>query len=181
MKISQENTRPCHECKAVLPRNQFDIHQWGKGAKALCHCCRDALGKKVLDSIGTSKIKNLPDGTAVCFMHSLESCDICMMDFILPNQFARMRLALGRDLTEDEYAEQINASMADVHISRKICIMDGQPICPRSGCKLRCPCNEVTYCSKACQKHHWVIHKMTCKDYKAKKDSKAEKKSQNTV
>lgn len=53
--------------------------------------------------------------------------------------------------------------MEDMNISKKICIMDGQPVCPRSGRKLRCPCNEVTYCSKGCQVHHWTIHKMTCK------------------
>ena len=175
--ISEEKTRPCHQCKAVLPRIQFDIHQWGKGAKALCHCCREVVGKKILDSFGTSEVKNLPDGTAVCFTHSLECCDICMMDFSLTNQFALKRNALGRDLTEDESTKVVNASLADVHINRKICIMDGKSMCPRSGRKLRCPCDEVTYCSKACQTHHWVIHKMTCKVFKAKKDKTAKKNS----
>mmetsp|Transcript_14763 Transcript_14763/g.32075 ORF Transcript_14763/g.32075 Transcript_14763/m.32075 type:complete len:398 (-) Transcript_14763:157-1350(-) len=177
--ISEEKTRPCHQCKAVLPSIQFDIYQWGKGAKALCHCCREVVGKNIIDSIGTSKVKDLPDGTAVCFAHSLERCDICMMDFTLPNQFARKRKALGRDLTDDESTEQINASLADVHISRKICIMDGQSMCPRSGRKLRCPCDEVTYCSQACQKHHWVIHKMTCKVFKTKKEKTAKKNSKS--
>jgi len=43
-----------------------------------------------------------------------------------------------------------------------------------------CPCNEVTYCSVAYQKHHWMIHKMTCKVHAKKKQekSKAKKKKQ---
>lgn len=60
--------------------------------------------------------------------------------------------------------------------SRKICILDGQPVCPRSSRKLRCPCDEVTYCSEACQKHHWVIHKMTCKHFAEKEREKEREK-----
>jgi len=137
------------------------------------------VSAKILDAIGTSKHEELPDGTCVCVAHSLECCDICMMDFTLPNQFARKRRALGRDLTDEEANEVINVTQKDIRISRKICIMDGQPVCPRSGRKLRCPCNEVTYCSKACQTHHWTIHKMTCKARaKAKKDKADKKKSE---
>eukprot|EP01083_Nonionella_stella_P280607 954586_1 len=50
----------------------------------------------------------------------------------------------------------------NVRISNKVCIMDGFPVYPRSSKKMRCPCNEV-YCSVACQKQHWMIHKMGCK------------------
>jgi len=104
------------------------------------------------------------------------------MDFTLPNRFARKRAALGRDLTSAEYAEETKAFQNDnnMNINRKICILDGQPMCPRTGRKLRCPCNEVTYCSKDCQKHHWTIHKMTCKVQleKEKKKKAKEQKSQ---
>lgn len=179
--ISEEQIRRCKECKLVLPRNQYNIDQWGKGDEALCHGCRDLVGKQVLASIGTSEVKDLPDGTSVCSEHSLECCDICMMDFTLPNQFARKRTSLGRDLTNDEYEEETRTFQegANINISRKICIMDGQSMCPRTGRKLRCPCNEVTYCSKACQRHHWTIHKMTCKAQltkEKKKKDKADKK-----
>jgi len=101
--------------------------------------------------------------SAVCFTHSLEYCDICMMDMTLPNQLGRERKELGRDLTKDEYATQEATYMVNMNINQKICIMDGKPICPGSGRKLMCPCHQVTYCSTACQKHHWQIHKMTCK------------------
>ena len=67
--------------------------------------------------------------------------------------------------------------MEDMNLSKKICIMDGQPVCPRSGRKLRCPCNEVTYCSKGCQVHHWTIHKMTCKVQLEKERKRAAKKA----
>lgn len=53
--------------------------------------------------------------------------------------------------------------------------MDGRPVCPRSSKKMRCPCNDVTYCSTACQKQHWMIHKMTCK-WQAKKEVEKAKK-----
>jgi hypothetical protein len=177
--ISEEQTRHCHECKLVLPRIQFDIYQWGKGADALCHGCRELVGQKIIDSIGTAEIKELPDGTILCFEHSLERCDICMMDFTLPNQFARKRTSLGRDLTNDETDELSRAQLEDMNINQKICIMDGQSMCPRSGRKLRCPCNEVTYCSKGCQKHHWTIHKMTCKAHAKTKKENADKKKQD--
>mmetsp|Transcript_31241 Transcript_31241/g.93621 ORF Transcript_31241/g.93621 Transcript_31241/m.93621 type:complete len:376 (-) Transcript_31241:131-1258(-) len=174
--ISTDQTRQCHECKLVLPRVKFDIHQWGKGADALCHGCQEQVGAKILGSIGTGTTKELPDGTVLC-SHSLESCDICMMDFTLPNQFARKRSALGRDLTTDE-TEEISTQYLNLqNINRKICIMDGQPMCPRSGRKLRCPCNEVTYCSKGCQRHHWTIHKMTCKAQRKTKKDRADKKA----
>ena len=182
--ISKEQTRQCKECKVVLPRNQYNVDQWAKGDKALCHGCRELVGQQILASFGSStesNMKQLPDGTCVCSRHYKELCDECMMDFTLPNQFARMRTSVGRDLTKDEYEEQTKVYMEDsnIHINRKICIMDGQAICPRSGRKLRCPCNEVTYCSKDCQVYHWTIHKMTCKvqleKAKKKKDKAAAK------
>jgi len=172
--ISDEHTRQCRECEVVLPRIQFDIYQWGKGADALCHGCRDVVGEKILDSIGTKDTKEEPDGVVLC-SHSLERCDICMMDFTLPNQFARKRLALGRDLTTAETEDISTQHWGD--INRKICIMDGQSMCPRSGRKLLCPCNEVTYCSKGCQRHHWTIHKMTGKAHAKSKKDKADKKA----
>ena len=171
-KISDDMSRQCHDCKVILPRIQFDIKQWGRGDEALCHCCREELQKKVLDSINDPNTghKVLSDGTCVCVAHSLECCDICMMDFTLPNQITLKRTALGRDLlTDDETNEIIKHTQKGMRINKKICIMDGQSMCPRSGRKLRCVCDEVTYCSLACQKHHWTIHRMTCK-VKAKKD-----------
>lgn len=136
------------------------------------------MGKRILSSIGSGtveKVKNLPDGTAVCSAHSLECCDICMMDFTLPNQFARDRYALGRDLTEDEVTERLDSAHEAMNINQKICIMDGQSMCPRSGRKLGCPCKQVTYCSSVCQKHHWQIHKITCKARVKAKTIKAAK------
>ena len=50
-------------------------------------------------------------------------------------------------------------------------------MCPRSGRKLRCPCNEVTYCSTVGQRHHWAIHKMTCKAHAEKKKKKTKSSS----
>lgn len=183
-KISDEQTRQCKECTLVLPRSQYNIDQWGKGDEALCHGCRELLGQKILASFDTTDdTKTLPDGTMVCLSHSLELCDACMMDFTLPNRFVRMRLLLGRDLTNAEYEEQIRVFQQEENIpnsNRKICILDGQAVCPRSGRKLRCPCNEVTYCSKDCQLHHWTIHKMTCKVHhlaKAKKKKEADRKA----
>mmetsp|Transcript_24478 Transcript_24478/g.34158 ORF Transcript_24478/g.34158 Transcript_24478/m.34158 type:complete len:116 (-) Transcript_24478:386-733(-) len=110
--------------------------------KALCHSCRDSMGQKILNSIDEDKeTKELPDGTIVC-RHSLECCDVCMMDFTLPNQFARKRNELGnqRDLIEEENDQVTKEwqSLNDVHINRKICIMDGHAVCPRSSKKLRC-------------------------------------------
>lgn len=182
--LSQETSRSCNDCHIVFPRTQFDIYQWGKGDNALCHSCRDALGVKILDSIGdgsTDQHTQLSDGTCVCTAHSLECCDICMMDFTLPNQFTIHKNAVGRNLTEQETNDIIAESTKDIRISRKICILDGQPVCPRSGEKMRCPCNEVTYCSKACQKHHWSIHKMTCKVHAEKKKAKAKKASKKVA
>lgn len=181
--ISKEQTRKCRECKLVHPRNQYNIYQWGKGDKALCDGCRAIYGKKVLASVGTTESKELPDGTIVCSTHSLELCDICMVDHSLTNQLARMKTSLGRDLTNDEHDEEFKRYLedSDIHINRKICILDGQAMCPRSGRKLRCACNEVTYCSKDCQLHHWTIHKMTCKVHLAKakkKKDKTDRKSQ---
>lgn len=177
--ISDEQTRQCHECKLDLPRSQYNIHQWEKGADALCHGCREAFAKKCIESFGTAKIQHLKDDTCVC-SHSLERCDICMVDYTLSNKFIRKRALLGRDLTDDEN-EVITAEFmkdAGITINSKMCIMDGQPVCQRSGRKLRCPCNEVTYCSEACQRHHWTIHKMTCKTL-TKKKKKSTKKREN--
>lgn len=183
--ISDELTRQCKDCKLDLPRSQYNIHQWEKGEDALCHGCRELFTKKFIESIGTTeKIQHLQDDglqdDGVCFCsHSLERCDICMVDYTLLNKLARKRAILGRDLTDDEH-EAIIAEYwkeEDIHINSKICIMDGQSMCPRTGRKLRCPCNEVTYCSTVCQRHHWVIHKMTCK---AHAEKKKKKKSQQT-
>ena len=189
--ISQEQTRECKECKLVQPRNQYNIDQWGKGeGNALCNGCRDLLQQRCLASMerGPPKTKELPDGTLVCATHSLERCDICMMSFTLPNQYQRKRNELGRDLTKEEYEEETRiCNEADgVHINRKICIMDGQILqtgrpCPRTGRKFRCPCGEVTYCSKDCQVHHWQIHKMTCKVQLEKEEKKRKKKAENKV
>eukprot|EP00985_Skeletonema_marinoi_P005686 scaffold2468_cov133-Skeletonema_marinoi.AAC.8 len=178
--ISDELTRQCHDCKLDLPRSQYNIHQWDKGSDALCHGCREALTKKCIESIGTSTVTTQQDDTCLC-SHSLERCAICMVDYTLLNKFARKRASLGRDLTDDEN-EAITAEFmkeSGIHINSKICIMDGQSMCPRSGRKLRCPCNEVTYCSEACQRHHWTIHKMTCKAL-AKKKKKKKKPTQAT-
>jgi len=189
-KISNEKSRTCHHCKLELPRTEFAIYQWGRGDKALCHSCRDKFDQKVLSSINLNEdshgdlnidavnkeTKELPDGTIVCGPHSKESCDICMMDFRLPNDFQRKKNELGRDLTPEEYEEVTKESMKDVYISKKICIMDGQPVCPRTSKKMRCPCDEVTYCSTACQKFHWTIHKMTCKYHAKRKEEKLKKK-----
>lgn len=182
--ISDEQTRQCKDCALVLPRNQYSIYQWEKGEEALCHDCQEVLSRNAIASMDKpTKIKNLPDGTSVCSLHSMELCDICMMDFTLPNRFARMRTLLGRDLSPSEYEEQTKLFQKDANmqVNRKICILDGQVMCPRSGFKLRCPCNEVTYCSKICQKYHWTIHKMTCKVHLAKakkKKDKADRESQ---
>ncbi|KAL7525685.1 hypothetical protein ACHAWF_001463 [Thalassiosira exigua] len=187
--VSDERKHRCRECKSVLPRIQFDMNQWAKGDDAQCHDCRDLLQDKIQDKIqheilGTKElagIKELSDGTALCSLHSRECCDVCMVDYTLPNQFARKRALLGRDLTNDEVDEISQAFWEGANVSRKICIMDGQPMCPRSGRKLRCPCNEVTYCSKGCQRHHWAIHKMTCKAHTKSKKEKKHKKKQATV
>ena len=169
--ISDEMTRQCNTCKVEQPRTQYSIYQWDKGADALCHGCCESLTKKCLRSVGKTEIKVRADDTTLCSRHDLERCDICMVDHTLPNMFARERAALGRDLTDSEYEAITVEYWADsgIRINPKICILDGQPICSRSGRKLRCPCNEVTYCSKACQKHHWPIHKMTCKAHSKKK------------
>jgi hypothetical protein len=161
--ISAEDSRQCQKCKAVQPRIQFDIYQWGKGKKALCiGCCRGEM-KDVIDAIQNgsfSKVNSLPDGTAVCAAHSLEFCDICKLDMTFPNQLARDRSALGRELTDAETRERMNDLTKD--INQNICILDGKPVCPRTGRSLECTCRQVTYCSKACQVHHWPIHKITC-------------------
>lgn len=175
--ISDELTRPCKECKLDLPRSQYNIHQWEKGADALCHGCRETFTKKCIESVGTTEVQHVEDGVCLC-SHSLELCNICMVDYTLLNKLARKRAILGRDLTDDEH-EVITAEFmreSGIHINSKICIMDGQSMCPRTGRKLRCPCNEVTYCSEICQRHHWTIHKMTCKAHAKKKKTKKKPK-----
>jgi len=185
-KISQDKSRTCRDCKLKLPRTEYDIFQWSKGCEARCHSCTDTLGQKVLssiDSIGKDSndvCRERTDGTLVC-AHSKEFCDICMVDYTLPNNFARKRTELGRDeLTKEETDGVSKEYMKDsnIRISKKICIMDGHPVCPRSSKKLRCPCDEVTYCSTACQKYHWKIHQMTCKWNAKKKEKKAKAKKE---
>ncbi len=178
-KISQDKSRVCSRCQVDQPRFDFSIHQWGKMDKAMCHTCCDTVSNECLQNMGTnSAVKELPDGTSVCDAHSLESCDVCMMDFTLPNKFAIKKNELGRNLTQSEYDEVAEESYKamGIYINHKMCIMDGLPECPRSGKKMRCPCHEVTYCSKTCQKYHWPIHKITCKDYEEKQRKKAARK-----
>ena len=175
-KASAENSRVCHHCKIDQPRNQYDYHQWGtRGEKALCFECKARYEEKMLSNIGKNTTKDLPDGTTVCAAHSSDVCDICMMDFRLQNRMAIKQAAIGRLLTDEECDEEFKALFGG--INTKVCIMDGHPVCPRTSRKLRCPCNEVTYCSKQCQVHHFTIHKMTCKDYARKKEAKKEKKA----
>ena len=178
--ISDEMTRKCRECDRIQPRDKYNIHQWEKGADALCMSCVDKSTGKVLaraealiDGSAPVRDKHNPDGTSFC-KHDLEFCEICCVDFSLQNKGARMRTSLGRDLTAEEHDALFDEHMkqADLRIHSKVCIMDGLPMCPRSGRKLRCPCNEVTYCSKACQLSHWSIHKMTCKVHLKKKMEK---------
>ena len=135
---SDEQTRRCRECKLVLPQTQFDIHQWRKGDDALCHGCRDQLGEKILGSLGTAQTKELSDGIMLCEPHSLERCDACMVDFTLPNQFARKRTSLGRDLTNDETGEISRAfrrhehKQEDLHHGRTAHLSEERPQAPLS-------------------------------------------------
>ena len=176
-KTSDEASHQCSKCKLVQPRDQYDACQWGKGGEAVCNGCRAQLDMTFFSKLGQSESKSLADGTVVCAPHSSECCDVCMMDFTLPNRFTRKRAALGRELTEkeNEVIQEQFFEDANIHISRKICIMDGRSDCPRTGRKLRCPCNEVTYCSKECQRRHWTIHKLTCKDFLERKKKRAAK------
>ncbi len=94
-KISDKKTRRCKECKVKLPRDHFSFFQWGRGKDALCHSCSDVVTQRILESMGdTTQMKDLPDGTTVC-AHDRESCDVCMVDFRLPNLFERKRTAEG--------------------------------------------------------------------------------------
>ncbi len=192
-KISKDTSRKCRDCKFELPRTKFAIHQWGKGDEARCYACAEKLGHKILSSInmdgggdddhlgigmGMNKTKELTDGTIVCGAHSKESCDICMMDFTLTNDYQRKRNELGRDELTPEETEQVSKDFfeaANIRIRKKVCIMDGHPVCPRSNRVLGCECREVTYCSPACQEHHWTIHKMTCKHHCKKMEEKQKK------
>jgi hypothetical protein len=143
-KISPEESRQCHNCKVTYPRNSYGIHQWAKNAEAICpQCCKD-LQKKVLstlDSATYAGIKTLSDGSTVCEAHSMESCDVCMMDFTFVNNLTRDRTLLGRDLTDVETATRVRELTQD--INSRVCIMDGQPVCTRTGLKLKCPCMQV--------------------------------------
>ena len=124
-------------------------------------CCvnfETAFHDKLATS-GLSETETRDDGIAVCAGHKLEHCDICMVSFTLPNDVHRETQRLGRELTESERASIWNR---DCPIVRDVCILDGQPMCKRTGKKLKCACRDVTYCSKECQHHHWKIHKMTC-------------------
>uniref|UniRef100_A0A7S3Q0B8 MYND-type domain-containing protein n=1 Tax=Chaetoceros debilis TaxID=122233 RepID=A0A7S3Q0B8_9STRA len=188
-KISDEKSRPCYDCNCNLPRKEFAIFQWSKGVEARCHSCTDKLSRKVLNSIkltadgkiapdkkdgSDSTLRERPDGILVC-AHSLECCDICMVDYTLMNDYTRKRTQLGRqELTQEECDAVAKRNMkgSNVRISKKICIMDGLAICPRSSKKMRCPCDEVTYCSAGCQKQHWMIHQMTCKWHAKKEEEK---------
>lgn len=129
---------------------------------------------KVMNS--DNDTKELPDGTVVCVSHELEECDICMMDFTLPNDLQRRRISLGRDLTDEETQMMMDNFFKDLHVSKSVCILDGRDGWPRSSKKLRCPCHEVVYCSKECQSHHFEIHKMTCKVYLEKMERKRQAK-----
>ena len=91
--ISDELTRQCKECKLDLPRSQHNIHEWETGEDALCHGCRELLCKKCIESICTTE-------KMLFCSHSLERCDICMVDYTLLNKFA---CKSHRDLTDDEH------------------------------------------------------------------------------
>jgi hypothetical protein len=155
--IAGENSRQCDQCKVVQPRIQFDIHQWANGDEAFCtKCCQDAnteLVKLLQSNVALPSITNLPDGTCVCVAHSQETCHICKMEYSFPNKLSREKKVKGLELTEAELPDRIDDSAK--HINRKICILDGRPGCTRTGWILQCACLKVTYCSAACQKHHW--------------------------
>lgn len=185
-KFSTDKTRNCHQCKMNFLREEYAIYQWSKGSEALCSKCCDQVTETFMSRLGSEPdhVHN-DDGTSFC-AHGSEYCDICMVDFTLPNMIARKRNKLGRDLTENEHDALFRKfnEKNGIFISRKVCILDGQPMCPRAGKKMRCPCDEVTYCSKVCQKHHWMIHKMTCKwhlENQEKKKAKKEKQKKRAV
>ena len=78
----------------------------GEGDVPLCGCpCRDNHSGEVLNSIGCDDkgTKELGDETLVCRTHEREECEVCMMDFTLPNLFTRQRKAQGRELTQVEH------------------------------------------------------------------------------
>ncbi|EJK69843.1 hypothetical protein THAOC_08860 [Thalassiosira oceanica] len=152
-KVSDEDNRACHECKRVLPRSEYNFHQWGRGDEALCHNCRAVFDKRFMETINSDrdlKLVDQPDGITLC-EHGNERCEVCMVDFTLPNMFARKRAELGRDLTDKENEEVSQTFFKGINMpsNKKICIMDGMACCPRSGRKMSCPCNEVTYCSRS--------------------------------
>jgi len=49
--------------------------------------------------------------------------------------------------------------MADLLDNPKLCANCSEP-----GCSLRCPCKQVQYCGKECQKADWPKHKGVCRD-----------------
>lgn len=141
---SDSLTRVCHQCRNEFPKHKFKLFQWEKGNDALCLECDIELQSRIISSIGVKKETTINDqGNTVCRIHSLEVCNLCMMDLSFLN----------------------TTEIPRVDVNKKICVMDGHPVCPRLGIKFRCNCEEVMYCSLACQKHHWPIHKIDCNTY----------------
>ena len=51
------------------------------------------------------------------------------------------------------------------HCGNSSCIGNGSTVTLKS-----CPCREIEYCTKACQKQHWAAHQVTCSIAKANSD-----------
>jgi hypothetical protein len=47
--------------------------------------------------------------------------------------------------------------------------------CGVDGCFLKCPCKQVMYCGKKCQKDDWNLHKTNCRAILDKKVRQAKK------
>jgi hypothetical protein len=127
----------------------------------MCIECCDRLSAAAISSLGLHSCETLSEGITVCSLHKRETCDSCMMDYSLINSMHRDELKLGRKLSETEWLEKTKKSIEGL-INPDVCILDGQPICKRTGEKLKCACREVIYCCTECQRHHWPIHKLTC-------------------
>lgn len=166
--VTTKLERPCSKCLIILPRDKFSVHQWINTEESLiCIDCGNQLQRTCLNNVKNSKgdrIKTRADGSLVCSNHDLESCNICMLDFINPNKIILRQKQLGRYVTSDELMEMYINDPTNI-VDDNLCILDGTPVCARTGKKLRCPCQTVTYCSKVCQRHHWTIHRMGCSLY----------------
>lgn len=146
--------------------------------KSLCVTCTGALNDRASSHLRQAvlgkgpNIYEDPNGIIFCADHRLISCNTCMMDFTMPNLFKSESNKLGRGLTDEEAGAVSSAYFAQLHGDEKrgrtgganpnLCILDHMTVCPRTGRILKCPCKTVTYCSVACQKFHWRLHKLTC-------------------